>query len=179
MNGRKAIAASRVLAAHIKSSTESSGIHLASSSGRLCQPVDEDNSPMCERIREAIVADKSLSLYAQNIEICSGPSGVTLHGSVKSHEERKRKGIDVAAVVKTGKIFNRLVVRPSQNLSRHSPRISKNPTRTQTSKMNVVAFDVYGAYGRDPGCRKLQHRAARRVNIRSSLPKSVSKSAIR
>jgi osmotically-inducible protein OsmY len=125
MRGHYAITASGVLAAHIESRAGFSGIHLSSSSGRLPpddsidrQLIDEDNPTMCERIRETIVADKSLSLYAQNIEIFASPGGVTLYGPVKSHEEKKRIEIDVAAVVKAGKVFNKLVVRPSQNLSK-------------------------------------------------------------
>jgi osmotically-inducible protein OsmY len=96
MSGHDAIAASEVFAAHI----------------------DEENPTVCEKIREAIVADKSLSLYAQNIQILAGPGGVTLYGPVKSHEERKRIEIDVAAVVKFRKIFNKLVVRAGHSLGR-------------------------------------------------------------
>ena len=82
---------------------------------------------MHERIRQAIVADKSLSLYAHNIVISVGPSGVTLYGPVKSQEERKRIESGVAAVVKGCKVFSKLAVRQSQNLSqtkssrRHEP----------------------------------------------------------
>jgi len=78
----------------------------------IAPPVD------CEKIREAIVADKGLSLYAQNIEIVAGRGGVTLYGQVKSQEERKRIGNDVASVVKPGKVFDRMVVRGSGNLHR-------------------------------------------------------------
>lgn len=96
MSGHDAIAASEVFATHI----------------------GEENSTVCEQIREAIVADKSLSLYAQNIEILTGPAGVTLRGLVKSQEESKRIEVDVAAVVKVRKIFNKLVVRAGRSLSR-------------------------------------------------------------
>ena len=96
MNGHDAIAASGLFATHI----------------------DQENPSVCEKIREAIVADKRLSLYAQNIQILAGPNGVTLYGPVKSQEERKRIETDVAAVVKVRKIFNKLVVRASQGLTR-------------------------------------------------------------
>lgn len=96
MSGHDAIAASEVFATHIH----------------------DENPTVCEKIREAIAADKGLSLYAQNIEILASPRGVTLYGPVKSQEERKRIEIDVAAVVKVGKIFNKLVVRASHGLSR-------------------------------------------------------------
>ncbi len=124
MSGHDAITASRVSPATINSSAESSGIRLASSLGRLApdesidrQPIDEDNHTTCERIREAIVADKSLSLYAQNIEISTGPRGVTLDGTVKSQEEKDKVEAGVATVVKVGKVFNKLKVKSSQEAS--------------------------------------------------------------
>ena len=109
MSGHDATAASEVFASHI----------------------DEESPTVCEKIREAIVADKSLSLYAQNIQILAGPGGVTLYGPVKSQEERKRIEIDVAAAVKVRKIFNKLVVRAGQSLSR--TRSSQRKERKEES----------------------------------------------
>jgi hypothetical protein len=133
MNGHKEISATRVLAPDIKSRVASSGIHLSSSPGRLTadesfdhQSADQDNHTVCERIREAIVADKSLSLYAQNIRILPSPGGVTLCGLVKSHDERKRIEFDVSTVVQAVRVFNKLVVRPSQSpIQPKSPQLKE------------------------------------------------------
>lgn len=96
-----------------------------SRSGVLAAVGDADPTILA-RIRRAIVADKSLSLYAQNVEISVGPRGVTLCGPVKSQEERKRIERGAAAVVKFGKVFSKLVVRSSQNLGQ-----TKSPRRPQ------------------------------------------------
>jgi hypothetical protein len=101
-----------------------SGHDAIAASGVFTTRIDEENPTVCEKIREAIVADKSLSLYAQNIEIFAGPNGVTLYGPVKSQEERKRIENDVAAVVKVRKIFNKLVVRAGHSPTR-SPQLQE------------------------------------------------------
>jgi hypothetical protein len=141
MSGHNAITASEVLPTHIESRAGYSRIRLSSSSGRLppdeCvdgQRIGEDNPTICERIREEIVADRCLSLYAQNIEIFAGPRGVTLYGPVKSQEEKKRIDIDVAAVVKGGKVFNKLVVRPNQHLSQTKSSRHHEPNKEPSTE---------------------------------------------
>ena len=44
---------------------------------------------MTKRIRQSIMADKSLSTYAHNIKIISQDGAVTLKGPVKSDDEKK------------------------------------------------------------------------------------------
>jgi hypothetical protein len=114
----------------------------------LCCRAIETVFSICERIREAIVADKCLSLYAQNIEIFAGPKGVTLYGTVKSQEERKRIEIDVAAVVKGGNVFNKLVVRPNQHLSQ-----TKSSRRHESNK-EPSTEEEYGRIRRLWGIRE-------------------------
>lgn len=84
MSRHDATAPSGVPASPINSSAESSGIRLAPGESIDRRTIEEDNYTVCERIREVIVADKSLSLCAQNIQISAGPRGVTLNGTVKS-----------------------------------------------------------------------------------------------
>jgi osmotically-inducible protein OsmY len=88
------------------------------------QELDEQHN-ICEKIREVIVADKSLSLYAQNIEISGGYHGVTLKGFVKSVEEKEKITSAVAATVKVGGFTNELIVR-SRGASQPSANSSPN-----------------------------------------------------
>ncbi len=134
MSRPDAITASPVPACQAKSRAESSGICLLPSSGHL--PPGESIDPprleqgdpaMRERIRQALVADKTLSLYAHNIEILVGQGGVTLNGPVKSQAEKKRIESDVAAVVNVGKVFSKLVVRPSQNITQTNSLRQQEP----------------------------------------------------
>jgi osmotically-inducible protein OsmY len=124
MSGHDAIIASGVSDTPIKISAGSSGSRLTSSLGNVTsdesidrQPIEENNYTMSERIRKEIVADKRLSLCAQNIEISVGRIGVTLNGTVKSHEEREKVEAAVATVVNVSKVFNKLIVRSGQDIS--------------------------------------------------------------
>ncbi len=166
MSGHDAITASGVSAAPIKSSAGSSGIRLTSSLVRLApgesidrQPIDEDNHTTCERIREAIVADKSLSLYAQNIEISAGPRGVTLDGTVKSQEEKDRVETGVAMVVKVGKVFNKLIVKSSQKASQaKSSQFQESNEEPNTEQEYSRIRRLWGIRER-PACRNLPGRS--------------------
>jgi hyperosmotically inducible protein len=65
-------------------------------------------------IRKSIMADKSLSTYAQNVKIISQDGTVTLKGPVRSDDEVK--SIVAKAKVVTGsadKVINQLAVQPA------------------------------------------------------------------
>jgi osmotically-inducible protein OsmY len=64
-----------------------------------------------QKIRKAIVEDKSLSTYAHNIKVISEHGKVTLKGPVHSEEERKaieEKAVEVAG---SGNVTNRISVK--------------------------------------------------------------------
>jgi len=44
---------------------------------------------LTQKIRKAVIADKSLSTYAHNVKIISQNGSVTLKGPVKSEDEKK------------------------------------------------------------------------------------------
>lgn len=125
MSKHNAVSAREISLARIKS-------FVGDFEGRLSAlfPYDESNNcqriandpTICLRLRQAIVADKSLSLFAQNIEIAVGPRGVTLCGSVKSQTEREKVESDAAAVTKGTTVMNKLVVRSSRNPGTKSSR---------------------------------------------------------
>ena len=64
-----------------------------------------------QRIREALVADKSLSTYAHNAKIITVNGAVTLKGPVKADEEKQQVASRAAEVVNLSKIDNQLAVK--------------------------------------------------------------------
>jgi len=63
------------------------------------------------QVRKAIIADKSLSLYAHNVKIIVLDGMVTLKGPVKSEDEKSKVQADTANVVSADKIQNQLTVK--------------------------------------------------------------------
>jgi len=53
------------------------------------QKMNASDQELTQKIRQSIVADKSLSTYAHNVKIISRDGAVTLKGPVRSEEERK------------------------------------------------------------------------------------------
>ena len=53
------------------------------------QKTNATDQQMTKKIRQSVMADKSLSTYAHNIKIISQNGTVTLKGPVKSDDEKK------------------------------------------------------------------------------------------
>jgi len=53
------------------------------------QKVNATDRELTKKIRQSVMADKSLSTYAHNIKIISQNGAVTLKGPVKSDDERR------------------------------------------------------------------------------------------
>jgi osmotically-inducible protein OsmY len=69
---------------------------------------------LMQKIRKAVVSDKSLSTSAHNVNITSQDGAVTLRGTVKSDDEKKSiedKATDIAG---PGKVTSELTVAPSK-----------------------------------------------------------------
>ncbi len=64
------------------------------------QKANESDRELTKKIRQAVMADKSLSTYAHNVKIISQNGVVTLKGPVKSEDEKKT--IVAKAVEATG-----------------------------------------------------------------------------
>jgi osmotically-inducible protein OsmY len=64
-----------------------------------------------QKIRQSIVADKSLSTYAHNVKIITQGGQVTLKGPVKSESEKEAIASKAADVAGTGKVNNQLTVK--------------------------------------------------------------------
>jgi len=71
---------------------------------------------LTKKIRQSIVADKSLSTYAHNVKVISQNGVVTLKGPVRSEEEKKAIEAKAMEVVgRGGRINNELSVKPEQH----------------------------------------------------------------
>lgn len=71
---------------------------------------DEADLDVTKRIRESLMADKTLSTYGHNVKVVSIHGQVTLNGVVRSQEEKAAIGRKAAAVVGRGRIVNDLQV---------------------------------------------------------------------
>jgi len=67
-----------------------------------------------QQIRRAIIADRQLSMAAHNCEIITRTGNVTLMGSVRSDDERRRVAQLAAGVVGAQHVTNSLTVRTNQ-----------------------------------------------------------------
>jgi osmotically-inducible protein OsmY len=78
------------------------------------QKMNAADRSLTAKIRSSIMADKSLSTYAQNVKIISQDGTVTLKGPVRSDEEVKSivaKATDVTG--NAGKVINQMSVAPT------------------------------------------------------------------
>jgi hyperosmotically inducible periplasmic protein len=64
-----------------------------------------------QKIRKAIMADKTLSTYAHNVKIVTVNGAVTLKGPVQSEEEKQKVASEAANAVSADKITNELTVK--------------------------------------------------------------------
>jgi hyperosmotically inducible protein len=68
-----------------------------------------------QKIRQAVVADKSLSTYAHNVKIISQNGKVTLKGPVRSEEE-KTKIVQMATdVAGAGNVTDQITIKPEKS----------------------------------------------------------------
>ena len=63
-----------------------------------------------KRIRQSLMADKSLSTYAHNVKIVTLNGSVTLNGVVRSDEEKNAVEMKAAAVAGKDKVTNDLKI---------------------------------------------------------------------
>ena len=71
---------------------------------------------MTKKIRQSIVADKSLSTYAHNVKVISQNGVVTLKGPVRSEDEKKAIESKAMEVVGSGgRINNEMSVKPESH----------------------------------------------------------------
>jgi osmotically-inducible protein OsmY len=69
---------------------------------------------LMQKIRRAVVADKTLSTEAHNINITSQDGAVTLRGTVKSDDEKKAIEDKATEIAGQGKVTSELTVAQSK-----------------------------------------------------------------
>jgi hyperosmotically inducible periplasmic protein len=69
---------------------------------------------LTKRIRQSVIADKSLSTYAHNIKIVTAKGNVTLNGVVRSDDEKAAIEMKAANIAGKDKVTNDLKVAPSK-----------------------------------------------------------------
>jgi osmotically-inducible protein OsmY len=72
---------------------------------------NESDRTIMQKIRQAVMADKSLSTYAHNVKIISQNGKVTLKGPVNSDAEKQsieQKAVDVAGA---GNVTNEITIK--------------------------------------------------------------------
>ena len=72
-------------------------------------PSDRD---ITKQIRQAIVKDKSLSIYAHNVKVITQNGQVTLKGPVRSDEEKRAIGAKATEIVGENKVTSELDIKP-------------------------------------------------------------------
>ena len=79
------------------------------------QKDDTSDRTLTQRVRKAVIADKSLSMYAHNIKIVTVNGTVTLNGVVRSDAERSSLEAKAVAVVGQNRVVNDLKVTPPKS----------------------------------------------------------------
>lgn len=78
------------------------------------QKMNAADRALTAKIRRMVMADKALSMYAQNVKIISKDGMVTLKGPVRSDDEMKSiVNKATSATGAAGKVLNQMSVEPS------------------------------------------------------------------
>jgi osmotically-inducible protein OsmY len=81
----------------------------ANDQGALVRKADRQ---LMQKLRKALVADKTLSIAAHNVNITSQDGMVTLKGEVKSAAEKQAIEDKATEIAGSGKVTNELTVAP-------------------------------------------------------------------
>lgn len=73
---------------------------------------------LTQRVRKAIVSDKTLSTQAHNVKILAKDGAVTLKGQVKTDDEKKAVEAKASSIAGTGKVTSELIVGPITSKSK-------------------------------------------------------------
>jgi osmotically-inducible protein OsmY len=69
---------------------------------------------LTKRIRQSVMADKSLSIYAHNIKIVTVNGSVTLNGVVRSEDEKSAIEMKAANIAGKDRVTSDLKIAPSK-----------------------------------------------------------------
>jgi hyperosmotically inducible protein len=78
------------------------------------QKENASDREIAQKIRSAVMEDKSLSTYAHNVKIVAQNGQVTLKGPVRSEDEKKTIETKAVEVVGEGHVINQISIAPSK-----------------------------------------------------------------
>ena len=99
--------------AHAQAAPDNSGSNKAQNHSRTADQQTNKGSDreLTAKIRRAVVADRSLSIYGHNVKILVSGGAVTLKGPVHSDEEKQRIAAKAAEIAGADKVTNQLSVK--------------------------------------------------------------------
>jgi osmotically-inducible protein OsmY len=78
------------------------------------QKENDGDREITQKIRRALVDDKSLSTYAHNVKVVAQDGQVTLKGPVRSEDEKKTIEAKATEVAGVGRVINQLSIAPAK-----------------------------------------------------------------
>jgi hyperosmotically inducible periplasmic protein len=79
------------------------------------QKENASDRDITQKIRQAVMDDKSLSTYAHNVKVIAQDGQVTLKGPVRSENEKKTIEAKAVEVAGDGHVSNQITIAPSKN----------------------------------------------------------------
>jgi hyperosmotically inducible protein len=78
------------------------------------QKENASDREIAQKIRRALMADKTLSTYAHNVKIVAQNGQVTLKGPVRTDDEKKSVEAKATEVAGTGRVTNEITIAPTK-----------------------------------------------------------------
>jgi hyperosmotically inducible periplasmic protein len=78
----------------------------------MMNPADRE---LAQKVRQAIVADKTLSTYAHNVKVIAHDGTVTLKGPVRTAEEKSAVEAKAIEAAGAGKVTNEITIAPKKD----------------------------------------------------------------
>ena len=82
------------------------------------QKENANDRTLTQKIRQALMSDKSLSTYAHNVKVIAQDGQVTLKGPVRSDEEKRLVEERATEVAGAGHVTNEMSVAPDRSKTR-------------------------------------------------------------
>jgi hyperosmotically inducible protein len=79
------------------------------------QKENSSDRDITQKIRRALVEDKTLSTYAHNVKVVAQDGRVTLKGPVRTADEKKAVEAKAAEVAGAGRVTNQLTIAPEKD----------------------------------------------------------------
>lgn len=76
------------------------------------QKENASDRALVKKIRQSLVNDKSLSMYAHNVKVVAQGGQVTLKGPVRSEDEKKSVEAKATKIAGAGRVTNEITVAP-------------------------------------------------------------------